>query len=105
MRRAARVDDNQAAIVRELRQLGFSVCVLARVGEGCPDLLIGRGRRTGLVEVKAPPGPKGGGGGELTPHQELWHSTWRGSPVIVATSSREVWDEWTRPPAKSEAEP
>ena len=41
MRQAAKVDDNQAAIVEALRSLGASVESLAAVGKGVPDLLVG----------------------------------------------------------------
>ena len=43
MRRAARIDDNQIAIVKALRKAGCSVLSLAAVGNGCPDLLVFRG--------------------------------------------------------------
>ena len=52
MRRAARTDANQAEIVRALRDEGCSVTLLHRVGEGCPDLLIGVNQKWGLIEVK-----------------------------------------------------
>jgi hypothetical protein len=40
MRRRARTDDNQAAIVAALRQLGCEVADLSGVGDGLPDLLV-----------------------------------------------------------------
>jgi hypothetical protein len=48
MRRAARVDANQDAIVSALRAAGCYVWIL-----GLPvDLLVGRGKQTWLIEVK-----------------------------------------------------
>ena len=49
--RACKVDANQAAIVKALREYGCSVTHLHRVGDGCPDLLVGINLRTGLAEV------------------------------------------------------
>ena len=42
MRRAARTDANQAEIVAALRGVGASVQPLHAVGQGCPDLLVGK---------------------------------------------------------------
>ena len=53
MRLAARTDANHAAVVRALRQVGASVLDLSRVGQGCPDLLVGYQGKNFLVEVKA----------------------------------------------------
>ena len=40
--RAARVDDNHVAVVEALRKAGAMVQSLAAVGDGVPDLLIGK---------------------------------------------------------------
>lgn len=75
MRRAARRDNNEDAIVQALRASGWSVAFLS--GAGTPDLVIGRPGALLLVEVKAK-------NGKLTPDQEQWHREWRGAkPVIV----------------------
>jgi Holliday junction resolvase len=75
VRRAARRDGNEAAIVKTFREQGWSVCFLA--GEGTPDLAIAKGERLILVEVKQRLG-------KLTPAQVKWHAEWRGpKPVIV----------------------
>jgi len=47
-----RVDVNQAAIVRALRESGASVAVLSSVGRGLPDLLVGFQGVNFLLEVK-----------------------------------------------------
>ena len=41
MRYAAKVDQNQGIIVEALRTAGATVLDLHRVGQGCPDLLVG----------------------------------------------------------------
>ncbi len=50
--RAKRVDDNHGAVVAALRKAGCVVQSLATVGRGCPDLLVLRGGKTTLLEVK-----------------------------------------------------
>ena len=53
MRRAARVDGNHAEIVAALRSFpGVSVCSLASLGNGVPDLIVGLAGQNYLVEVK-----------------------------------------------------
>lgn len=52
MRRAARVDANQAAIAEALRSCGATVQLIHTVGKGCPDLLVGFGGINLLLEVK-----------------------------------------------------
>lgn len=86
-RRRARTDDNHAAMVRELRQLGYSVQSLASVGGGCPDLVVGHNGRNLLVEVKD--GSKPPSARRLTDAERTFHEQWRGE-VIVAHTSEEV---------------
>ena len=78
--RAYRVDGNQKAIVAALRAEGFIVQHLHKVGEGCPDLLIGHsvnGRPYNvLLELKD-------GDGKLTAQQVIWHAGWRGQVAVV----------------------
>ena len=76
--RAAKVDANQADIVKALRTCGVSVQSLATVGKGCPDLVASDGQDTWLIEVK---GPKG----KLTPDQVEFISNWRGTVHIIRT--------------------
>ena len=82
MRRAARVDENQAEIVAGLRKFGASVQPLHAVGQGCPDLLVGFNGNH-LMEVKNPLKPKSDQ--QLTPRQVEWHGAWRGQKCIVRT--------------------
>ena len=51
MRRAARRDSNERGIILALERLGFSVEQLS--AEGMPDLLLSRGRRWYVAEVKS----------------------------------------------------
>lgn len=81
--RAAKVDRNQAEIVGALRAVGASVQPLHRVGEGCPDLLVGFRGRNLLIEVKD--GELRPSARTLNPRQERWHEDWRGEAVTVAT--------------------
>ena len=82
MRRAAHIDSNQSEIVRALRVAGASVePKLARVGDGCPDLLVGIRKVTTIFEVKdgkKPPSKK-----KLTEDEIRWHNSWNGSVYIV----------------------
>ena len=71
MRRAARVDANQAQIVSALRAAGAYVWII-----GLPvDLLVGYKNHTFLVEIKA--GPKK----RLTALQEDFFANWSGSTL------------------------
>jgi hypothetical protein len=72
MRRAARVDANQAAIVEALRAAGCVVWVL-----GLPvDLLVGKNGRTVLVEVKTKTG-------KYTDLQQSFMASWTGGSVAT----------------------
>jgi len=78
--RAARVDDNQSAIVKALRKAGMIVQLLHTVGRGVPDLLVGYQGKNILLEVKDGTKPW-----KLTPEQVGWHRDWKGQ-VDVATN-------------------
>lgn len=88
MRRAAKVDDNQAEIVAALRKIGASVQPLHAVGQGCPDLLVGWRGITSLLEVKD--GKKPPSARKLTPDQEKWHAAWMGQVTVVETVSEAI---------------
>ena len=81
MRRAARVDANQKDVVQRFISHGCSVTLLHRVGEGCPDLLVGLNGQTLLVEVKD--GTKTPSQQAKTPAQVRWWSEWKGGPVAT----------------------
>jgi hypothetical protein len=88
MRRAAKVDANQAEIAAALRTAGATVYSLAAVGNGIPDLLVGFRRGTWLLEVKD--GKKPPSARELTPDQVRFHSEWFGGPCMVVNSTEEA---------------
>ncbi len=79
--RTHRTDSNQAAIVQALRQAGASVCSLASVGSGCPDLLVGWAGANLLLEIKNPAGR----GLRFTPAEREFAGRWLGSIRVVSS--------------------
>lgn len=77
-RQAARIDENQPAIVAALQKTGALVLSLAPIGKGVPDLLVHYQCRLVLLEVKNPAKPKADR--QLTPAQKVWHAIW---PVTI----------------------
>ena len=83
--RAAKVDANHGAIRDHLKTKGWSVLSLARLGNGAPDLLVGRRGFSALVEVKSSVGKR------LREGQQLFARSWNGvcikavSPVDAET--------------------
>lgn len=73
---AAKVDGNHQEIVSALRLCGWQTADTSRVGGGFPDLVIAKGGRTILVEVKMPKG-------KLLPVQRAWLTSWPGETAIV----------------------
>jgi hypothetical protein len=72
---AAKVDANQPAIVKALRDAGCKVQSLAKVGKGCPDLLVYvPGFGLIVAEVKMP-------GCWLNEAEKRWHAKWEGAEV------------------------
>ena len=89
MRRAARVDANQAEIVDALRGVGASVQPLHAVGAGCPDLLVGFMGYNWLMEVKD--GDKPPSARKLTKDQIKWHGEWQGQACIVENAEQALY--------------
>ena len=89
MRRAAKTDINQQAIVDAYRRLGASVLLLHRVGQGCPDICLGVDGLNVLQEIKMPKG-------KLTPDEAEWHESWRGQVEIVRSVDEAIerWEHW-----------
>lgn len=83
MRRAAKVDANQAEIVAAFRRLGASVQCCHAVGGGFPDLVVGFRGLNALVEVKD--GSKPPSARKLTSDQIDFHHCWRGEIAVVET--------------------
>jgi hypothetical protein len=81
MRRAARVDANQADIVEALLNVGCSVWVI-----GLPlDLLVGVNGKTALVEVKTMVGKRNPKAARYTRLQQDFMQNWRGGIVATVT--------------------
>ncbi len=82
--RAAKVDGNQAAFVRVLRQVpGVSVAHTHMVGDGFPDIVVGYRRLNLLVEIKDPAQPPSKRG--LTPAEATFQDTWTGQYLVTTT--------------------
>lgn len=84
-----RIDSNQRIIVRDLRNMGYTVCVLSDVGKGCPDIVVGIENRNFLFEIKdgsRPPSKQA-----LTTFEQQWHAQWRGQ-VDIIRSAKEAAD-------------
>lgn len=73
---AAKTDANQAEIVAALRKAGATVTITARLGNGFPDLVVGRNGATYLLEVKKP-------GAKLTPDEARFFCEWAGHCTVV----------------------
>ena len=82
-------DVNEPQIREALERAGYSV-----EGTDTPcDLLAGKHGQSHLVEVKAPPGPKGGtSSGKLTPAQRKFLARWKGCHHIVRTPEDAISD-------------
>jgi Holliday junction resolvase len=76
MRTKAKVDNNQAQMVKLLRNIGASVAITSSIGNGFPDLVIGYKGKNYLVEVKSAKG-------KLTPDQLVFAAQWRGDFAVV----------------------
>ena len=86
MRRKARRDHNETVIVLAARRIGASVEFLD-LKDG-PDLAVGLNGVNWLIEVKRPPGRRGGmseDGQHLSHGQQQWHESWRGQVAVVRT--------------------
>lgn len=91
-RRACRVDGPHTEIRRGLEALGCAVADTSSMGEGYPDLTVGKRGRVVLLEVKdssKPPSAR-----RLTPAQEKFHARWRleGVPLFVVHDLDEAVD-------------
>lgn len=81
MRRAAKRDLSEAAIVEYLRKAGWSVLHLS-VTNG-PDLVAGKHGHNVLLECKT-------GKGKLRPGQIQWGASWQGDPPYVIRTVSEA---------------
>lgn len=77
-----RTDDNHAAVVQALRDIGCSVQSIASVGRGCPDLLWAWSPDVqGVMEVKD--GTKRPSERRLTDSELKWRQQWKGRYDLV----------------------
>jgi Holliday junction resolvase len=76
----ARIDTNHKEIVKALREAGATVLSLAAMRHGCPDLLVGYGGVSMLMEVKKDEKAK------FTPDQLDFIAKWKGGPVCRVDS-------------------
>jgi hypothetical protein len=75
------VDANQSEIVAYARALGFSVAVTAKLGQGFPDIVMGKNGINYMVEIKdgkKPPSQR-----KLSEPEQKFHNAWRGQICIV----------------------
>ena len=85
-RRAAKVDDNQNALVSIWRSMGISVAITSASHDGFPDVVLGYGGITVLVEIKdgnKPPSKR-----KLTPDQVKFHNEFKGAITVVETQEQ-----------------
>ena len=71
-----KVDKNQTAVVKELRENGYSVGLTSKLGQGFPDFVVGKDGMTLLVELKSD-------GGRLTEDEVKFIDSWNGSYLIA----------------------
>jgi Holliday junction resolvase len=79
-----RIDHNQSDIVKELRQLGFTVAVISMVGKGIPDIIVGHRGKNFLFEIKD--GNKNISQQSLTKNEEKFHREWSGQIDIIRST-------------------
>ncbi len=87
-RRASRVDDNHAIIVSIFRSMGVSVADTSGVHGGFPDIVIGFGGVTVLVEIKD--GKKCASKRKLRPTQVKFHRNFKGAITVVESACQAI---------------
>jgi len=81
---AKRVDANQRQIVEALRSMGCSVETrLSQLGQGAPDLLVGKCGKSIVMEVKS-------GSNCLTEDEKAWKASWKGSYAVVRSPEQAI---------------
>jgi hypothetical protein len=81
---AKKVDKNQAAVVKTLRDNGADVYLLHMVGKGIPDLLVAYEGHTILIEVKD------GVNKVFTPDQLKFIAGWKGGHLFRVNNEQEA---------------
>jgi predicted RecB family endonuclease len=82
-RRFGKPDGNQSEIVAALRAVGAEVVITTDVIAGYPDLTVGFGGETYLMEVK-------NGTRRLRTTQQAFWKRWKGRPIALVTSVEEA---------------
>jgi Holliday junction resolvase len=88
MRHKASLDANHVEIVQALRQVGATVVDLAKVGKGCPDILVGFRGKTYLMEIKTKTG-------YVRTTQEQFFRSWNGGYIAVVRSFDDAYNVLT----------
>jgi hypothetical protein len=76
MRRAAKKDASHNPIADCLRNLGWSVLDLSRLGDGAPDMAVSRGGFCCLIECKSE-------GGKLNAEQAAVKDRWQAAYIVA----------------------
>jgi hypothetical protein len=90
VRRAAKKDETHNPIAEHLRNLGWSVLDLSRLGGGAPDMAVSRPGFAALLECKSK-------GGKLNAEQEAVRARWQGPYVVAWTpeqAAAELYIAW-----------
>ena len=88
MRRRARIDANQPAIVKALREAGASVLHLHELGHGKPDICVGWRGKNYLFEIKDPTKPPNQRA--LTEDEKAVHLAWSGQIAVIETAEEAI---------------
>lgn len=79
-RRAAKIDANQPAIVKELRKLGWYVLLVSQL-KNCCDIIISKNGRTVAIEIKD--GSKPPSARKLSPGEQKFMDEWQGEYALI----------------------
>ena len=79
-RRAAKVDDNQAEIVKAFRKLGWYVLIISQL-KNCCDIIVSKEGRTIAIEIKD--GNKPPSARKLSDGEVKFKSEWQGEYALV----------------------
>lgn len=78
-----RSDKSQMPIAKALRKCGYKVVITSSIGDDFPDLVVGGGGVTVLMECKSE-------GEKLSDGQRVFAQEWRGGPVCAVWSSEQA---------------
>jgi len=79
-RRAARVDANQAEIVKEFRRFGWYVLIISQL-KNCCDIIVSKNYRTIAIEIKDGSKPKSAQ--KLSEGELKFKDEWKGEYRLV----------------------